>query len=80
MADKLTAHLSIKTDVSLWSCTDLDDKDVPVESFVLDSDNDVLIQIDGFVIDTAEKELLEKAQELTSEDWDLIATSQLIEQ
>ena len=48
-------------------------------SLEIDSDNDIIIETENhYFIDKEEFALLEKAKELSQDDWDIIATQQLL--
>ena len=48
-------------------------------SLEIDSDNDIIIETSShYFIDEEEFALLEKAKELSQDDWDIIATQQLL--
>ncbi|AGH57032.1 hypothetical protein VPMG_00007 [Vibrio phage VBP32] len=73
-----TVKIEVEVDINVYGVTDGSGADVEF-SFEVDNDGDVSVEIEGVVIDADEFELLEKAKSLTDDDWDLIATSNLIE-
>lgn len=75
-----TATELVEIKIALYRLEDGSGKCIASEvDFDLDSDNDVVIHADNhYFIEQDEYELLEKAKELTQDDWDIIATQQLL--
>lgn len=73
-----TVKIEVEVDINVYGVTDESGADITF-TYEVDSDGDVSVDIEGVVIDADEFELLEKAKSLTDDDWDLIATSNLIE-
>lgn len=76
---KHTEEVEVEIEVGVYSVDDSGGNSVSFCA-TLDTDNDFIVTVEGFVIDSDDHELLERARALTEDDWDLIATSQLIEQ
>lgn len=74
-----TIRVDVDIDINVYSVSD-DSGAEPEYSFDVDGDGDVTVEIKGVVIDADEFDLLERAKQLTDDDWDLIATSTLIDQ
>ena len=75
--------ITVEADISLYALTDAKGDCIATEDntkFEIDSDNDVLIDCpDYYFVDKEDWELLEKARELTQDDWDCIALNELLE-
>lgn len=75
--------ITVEADISLYTLTDAKGDCIAADNtteFKIDSDNDVLIDCpDYYFVDKEDWELLEKARELTQDDWDCIALNELLE-
>lgn len=81
VSQTITVEQTVETsiDVSLYAIEDSQCNDVDWSRFEIDSDNDIIITIKGVVITEEQKRLLDRAEELTQDDWYLIATQHLID-
>ena len=70
----------IEIDMGLYSLVDAGGTCIAdYASFRLDDDNDILIETENhYFIDEEEFALLEKAKELSQDDWDIISTQRLL--
>lgn len=79
-----THKITVEADISLYTLTDAKGDCIAAEQdvkFEIDSDNDVIIDCpDYYFIDKEDWELLEKARELTQDDWDCIALNDILEE
>ncbi|APC46090.1 hypothetical protein HYP06_gp104 [Vibrio phage vB_VspP_pVa5] len=75
--------ITVEADINLYTLSDANGDCIANEdnvTFEIDSDNDVIIHcLDHYFIDKADWELLEKARDLTQDDWDCIALNELLE-
>lgn len=73
----VAVSVPVDLDINLYSISDSLGDDVSCE-FNVDEDLDVTIDINGYVISEEDYELLERAKQLTDDDWDILATQDLI--
>jgi len=76
MAEVITVTQEV--DINVYSVEDPDGNSATF-SFKVDIDDDIIINIEEYLVDSDEYALLQRAKELTQEDWDIVATSNLID-
>ena len=72
---------TISVDIDFYSLIDAKGDDIVGDiDWELDSDNDIIATLkEHYIVDSNDYELLQKAQELTESDWELLAMNQLME-
>lgn len=78
------AEVSINVNIGLYEVSDAKGRCIARAegtNFELDGDNDIIIVCnDHYFIENEDWELLQKAKELTQDDWDCIALNEILEE
>ena len=77
----ISVEVDLADEINFYSLEDAKGDDLIGDlTWELDSDNDIIATLkEHYIVDSNDYELLQKAQELTESDWELLAMNQLME-